>query len=96
VAEFEVQSVPGRVVVAGEIDLRSAPDLRAALDAAAGEEGAEVVVDLTAVTFVDSSGISELLRISKAGHPLRLRGSVASVRRVFELVGLDQVVELEP
>jgi anti-sigma B factor antagonist len=96
VAEFEVESGPGRVVVAGEIDLRTAPELRVALDAAAGEQGAELVIDLTEVTFIDSSGITELLRVSKAGHRLRLQHPAAAVRRVFELVGLDQVADVEP
>jgi anti-sigma B factor antagonist len=96
VAEFEVQSGPGRVVVAGEIDLRTSPELREALADASAVEGSEVVIDLTGVTFIDSSGISELLRASNAGHRLRLRHPAASVRSLFELAGLDQVADVEP
>ena len=96
VAEFEVQSGPGRVVVAGEIDLRTSPELREALADASTVEGSELVIDLTGVTFIDSSGISELLRASNAGHRLTLRHPAASVRRLFELAGLDQVADVEP
>lgn len=95
-AEFEVQAAPGRVVVAGEIDLRTCPELREALTDASAVEGSEVVIDLTGVTFIDSSGISELLRASNAGHRLTLRHPTASVRRLFELAGLDQIAELDP
>ena len=96
VAEFEVQSGPGRVVVAGEIDLRTSPELREALADASTVEGSELVIDLTGVTFIDSSGISELLRASNAGHRLTLRHPAASVRRLFALAGLDQVADVEP
>lgn len=96
VAEFEVQSAPGRVVVTGEIDLRTCPELRDALTEASAEDGSEVVIDLTQVTFIDSSGISELLRASNAGHHLRLRHASRSVRRLFELAGLDQIADVEP
>src|ERR1700761_4171996 len=46
------------VVVVGEIDVLSAPELRRALDAAPA--GDRLVVDLTAVTFLDSAGVRAL------------------------------------
>ena len=93
-ADFEVRAAPGRVVLAGEIDLRCGADLRRALDAAQ-DPGPEVVIDLTDVTFIDSTGINELMRATNAGCALTLHRPQAPVRRVIELVGLDQVARVQ-
>ena len=60
-----LQMVPGgRVPVAevdGRLDLRSAPDLGPQLTAALAEGAGSLVVDLSAVDFIDSSGLSVLV-----------------------------------
>jgi anti-anti-sigma factor len=58
------------VTVAGEIDV-STTDLLADALAHAADTAAVVVADLTAVTFLDSTGLSSLLR---AHHALAARG----------------------
>jgi anti-anti-sigma factor len=54
------------------------------------------VVDLTGVTFMDSSGINVFVAVHKtmsdAQGWLRMAGAQESVLRVFQLVGLDQVI----
>src|SRR3954447_17233710 len=58
------ESVVGstRVIsVSGEVDMYSAPELRAALDALIGERVTQVVVDLSDASFLDSAGIFILL-----------------------------------
>jgi anti-sigma B factor antagonist len=95
VADFDVQSGPGRVFVTGELDMSVAPQLQEALHAAAVTDGCEVMIDLTRVTFVDSSGLNEFLRLTNKGHEVVIRGAAGPVRRTIELVGLDQVFMLE-
>jgi anti-sigma B factor antagonist len=93
---IEVANGVRRVFVTanGEIDLMSAPDFRATLDRACAD-GAAVVVDLSAVEFMDSSGVHALLEARKAtmasGGSLVIAGSSSPVARVLDLLGLSEI-----
>jgi anti-sigma B factor antagonist len=84
----------------GEIDLVTAPNLKAALDAVL-EEGARcVLVDFADVAFLDSKGIGVLLSVQRK---LRRRDGKLIVvcddpliRRVFEIGGLTEVLNITP
>jgi anti-sigma B factor antagonist len=87
------------VAVAGEVDLASCSRLRASLAAALGEPGrGPVVVDLTAVTFIGSTGIAVLVdadgHARKRDRSLRLvvdRGR-AAVMRPLQATRVDEVL----
>lgn len=78
------------VVVEGEIDLATAPAVEKALGKAA-DEGISVV-DLTGVTFIDSTGLRALL-VANSNVEGRLSLIVAQgpVTRLFEITGVDLV-----
>ena len=80
-----------RIRVRGEIDLATVPALSAALEAAEAGDAPQIVLDLTDVSFIDSSGIAVLLRADarsrRDGARLRLATSPA-VDRVIDLCGL--------
>jgi anti-sigma B factor antagonist len=86
------------VSVGGEVDLETASQLSdAALDVV--REGCpHLVVDLTDVTFMDSTGLKVLLaihhRAQLAGGSLALAGASRTVLRVLTLTGLDQTFPL--
>lgn len=94
---FAYEVVGGVPVVAApeEIDVSSAPDLRAALLEAAERGRGTLVVDLTRTLFCDCSGLHTLLmahkRAQSEGGELRL-AMPAGVLRVFALTGLDRVI----
>ncbi len=85
------------VVVAGEIDIATSPRLRACLEELA-DEGV-VAVDLAGVAFVESSGIAVLVAEHKRrvadGAQLVITGSSPLTRRVFELTGVDRLLDLD-
>jgi anti-anti-sigma factor len=97
-ASFPVQDVQGCAVVvaSGEIDLDTAPALRAALNAAT-ERSCRIVLDLTAVTFLDSSGLSVIAgaqHLSGAGDgdgSLCLVDPAPIVRRVLDITRVSQL-----
>ena len=93
---FDVRSEPrdgGVVAIAtGEIDLWSAPEVRAAL--APHAEGG-VVLDLRGVTFMDSSGLGLIVEQQQRARKHGFRFAVALVRssdvhRILELSGLTR------
>jgi anti-sigma B factor antagonist len=100
---FAVRGTPGGgitvVEVGGEVDVETAPRMRAALEAALAT-GDPVVVDLAAVTFMDSAGFGVLAsaqrRAAQDGVTVRLRAVPDRVRRLLVLLGLDAVLPIEP
>lgn len=95
----EVREEGPAVVVrlSGEIDLDVAEEFRGGLLTAA-ESGPNVVVDVTEVTFMDSSGLSALIRASRDIQAregrLVLAGPRGAVREVLHTTRLDQVLTL--
>jgi anti-anti-sigma factor len=76
------------VSVAGEVDLATAPKLRAALMAITGD----VTVDLARVSFMDSSGLGALVAARKhtadSGHRFTVRNESDLVERTMKLTGV--------
>jgi anti-sigma B factor antagonist len=88
----------GVVTLSGEVDIATADGFRAAVHRACEMRHDTVEVDLSAVSFIDSSGIgliAELVRHQRQhGGRVVVRGANASVERTFRLCAMDQAVEL--
>jgi anti-anti-sigma factor len=81
----------GVIRLAGELDMSTVPELDPVLEAAA-ERGGAVLVDLTELTFMDSTGIHALTKAARSlgGRGcLILHGEQERVGRVFDLVGIN-------
>jgi anti-sigma B factor antagonist len=82
----------------GEIDLATAPNLKAALDRAMDTAPRCVLVDFEDVAFLDSTGIGVLLsaerRIRARGGKLIVICDNELIRRVFEVSGLTHVLNI--
>ena len=98
--EVEIRSRDAAIVtLRGEQDLSAKPEVANALTLAS--QSRNVLVDLSACTFIDSSVISALLRASNALHRqgglLELvipAGTHRAIRNVFELMGLQRVLPI--
>jgi anti-sigma B factor antagonist len=87
------------VLVQGEIDIATAPDLRRALAEAMVASPNQLVVDLAATTFLDCSGIAAIVdahRRAPASCQIVLRSPAPIIRKVIELIGIDQICLIEP
>jgi anti-sigma B factor antagonist len=86
------------VAVRGEVELAIAPELTTALDEAIRRTGGLFVVDLSAVGFLDSSGISCLVRaralLGADDRTMALICPPGSARRALELTGLDELIAI--
>ena len=77
------------LAISGELDMATAPILERRLRAAEPDPPGELVVDLSGLEFMDSTGLHVLLaaarRLRDSGRQLTLRPGPRSVQRVFEL-----------
>lgn len=82
--------------VKGEIDIATAPELEERLRAATGD--GTLVVDLTEVAFIDSTGLRALLTAneaaSDAGSKLVLVVAEGPVTKLFDITGVDRIFEV--
>ena len=95
--------VPGELAVTvsvrGDLDAHTSPRLRSCLtDLVAQPDVPEVVIDLTQVTFCDSTALGVFVgahrRFQSDERRLRLHGPRPAVRHLLEVSGLDQVLDL--
>ncbi|MEU1488077.1 STAS domain-containing protein [Streptomyces sp. NPDC005752] len=81
--------------IAGDLEYATAPQLRRVLDDLTLTAGQLLVLDLTAMDFCDSSGITTLLAarnlVTERNAALALAGVPPNTRRVLGVVGLDRV-----
>ncbi len=84
----------------GEIDLHRSSRVERSLASMIKKKPDHLVVDLSGVTFIDSSGVAVLIRalqnIQEYGGKLSLRGLNDKVRPIFEIARLDQVFVIDP
>lgn len=81
----------------GDLDIASVPRVRAEMEAALLQPGRKnLVLDLSGVTFMDSSGLGFLLGryrlLSEQGGKVAVAGARAQVRRVLDLSGLAKIM----
>ncbi len=92
----EVSDSEVRVDVAGEVDMNTTDQLRVALLELLDRD---VTVNLAAVSFLDSSGLSVLVSVRnaaiEAGHSLRTYGEADKIRTVLEISGLYDLLHVD-
>lgn len=83
------------VTVEGEVDVHTAAQLRQSLDQEITDGHVRLVVDLDAVSFLDSTGLGVLVGrlklVRNASGWLRIVCSSERILRVFRITGLDKV-----
>ena len=81
------------VEAVGELDLATVEPLRAEIKRVLAGDADRVLLDLSRLEFIDSTGIRLLLEVhreaSQRGDRLRMRRGSLAVQRVIELSGLD-------
>jgi anti-anti-sigma factor len=100
---FDVETIEDRnqvlVRVVGELDLVTTPVLDRHLAGAVTRERARIVVDLSAVTFLDVRGVNALVTASTGalalGSELVVRGGGEALQRLVEVLGLTGHLTLE-
>lgn len=95
--EYRIHQDTGDAVLSieGELDAGSAPSIEHALKDMIGQGHTKIMVEAFGLTYISSAGIGAFIstidQLRSAGGELSFCGLRPNVRRVFDLLGLDQV-----
>jgi len=91
---------PNVLPLEGEIDLHVSPRVSASLGAMIEKKPQRLVVDLSKVSYIDSSGLAVLIEamqnVEAYGGKFMLAGIQDNVKPIFEIARLDQVFLIFP
>ena len=91
---------PNVLPLEGEIDLHVSPGISASMKTMLAEKPPQFVVDLSRVSYIDSSGLAVLIEgmqnVNSYGGKFALAGLQEGVRPIFEIARLDQVFRIFP
>lgn len=91
---------PPVLLLKGEIDLSVSPQIALSLQQMIATQPPRLFVDLSDVTYVDSSGLAVLIEamqnVAKYGGQFGIVGIQDAVRSIFEMARLDQVFRIFP
>lgn len=101
---IDVTSVDGGAVrifaLSGTLDIATSPSLRGALIEAADRGEHEIVVDLSQLEFLDSTGLGALIgahkRAAEHGGSIRLVAQEGQILRLLRITGLLDVFSVYP
>jgi anti-sigma B factor antagonist len=83
------------IALEGEVDVYTAPRLREQLVVLVADDCSNLIVDLTKVDFIDSSGLGVLVgtlrRVREKGGAMRIVCTRDSILKLFRITGLDKV-----
>ncbi|MDG5787936.1 STAS domain-containing protein [Evansella sp. AB-P1] len=87
------------VFLDGEVDVYTASILKEKLNPLAEGTNQSIVVDLAKVNYIDSTGLGVFIGVLKAvdkkGSNLKISGANPRVKRLFEITGLNEVMDVE-
>ncbi|HJX64305.1 MAG TPA: STAS domain-containing protein [Polyangia bacterium] len=83
--------------IVGELDAVTVPDIRASVDALVAERQSRIVVDLSGLRLIDSTGVGRLLCLYKKakeyGGVVTVHGLRDQPAAIFKLLRLDRVLQ---
>ncbi|WP_042352491.1 anti-sigma factor antagonist [Bacillus massiliigorillae] len=86
------------VFIKGEIDAYTAPELKETLEQVAGRQQVSILVDLSDVSYMDSTGLGLFVGIFKQvranNGKFKLVGLSARLKRLFDITGLTEIIDI--
>jgi anti-sigma B factor antagonist len=88
-----------RIAIAGELDSATAPEVRETFEQIVAGRPSRVVLDLSALRLIDSSGVGAIVslfkRVRAAGGRFEVVGVHGQPRSIFRVLKLDRVFGLQ-
>lgn len=84
------------LTVSGQLDISNADELEQAVERTIARRPDGLVFDLSGLEFMDSAGISVIVRAASALDKVSLRNPSPMVRRLIEITGLSEILLIQP
>jgi anti-sigma B factor antagonist len=94
-ASMEVASGAGGIVtvrLSGDVDVSVTSSFTEALHAALDDTATQVVFDLTATTFLDSSGLNMMVAVAKRVPDVTINNPNPMIRKILTITGLNETL----
>ncbi|OXS74576.1 anti-sigma factor antagonist [Domibacillus enclensis] len=96
--DVQEQAQQTTINLAGEIDAYTAPKLRETAFPYTEKQGADIVIDLSGVTYMDSTGLGVFVGLFKSlnanNGTLKLTGLSDRLKRLFDITGLADIMNI--
>lgn len=96
--DVQEQEKQTTIKLAGEIDAYTAPKLREAAFPYTEKEEADIVIDLSGVTYMDSTGLGVFVGLFKSlnanNGTMKLIGLSDRLKRLFDITGLADIMNI--
>jgi anti-sigma B factor antagonist len=94
----EVSREDGTAVIrlSGELDMVSVETVRSVIEGSLASPANRLVFEVSALDFMDSSGIALLISMTRKAEAVEVRNPTAIVRRIIELTGLTDILIMVP
>lgn len=94
------QTAPEVIALDGEIDLHESPQVLERINPLIARKMPKIHLDMSRVSYIDSSGLAAFIdamqRVQSYGGEFALVAMRESVRKIFEISRLDQVIKILP
>jgi anti-sigma B factor antagonist len=98
IADYGLDGRTHVIEIEGQIDLHAAPSMQERLDAVLEQGTTQVIVDISSVSYIDSTGLTVLVgalkRLRRSGGALSIVVTDYDIERMFESTGLDGMFSL--
>ena len=82
--------------ISGEIDISNAPQLKKDLESAYAQKPADIIVNVSELTYIDSTGLGAIIsvygKMKNAGHRIVLTEPKDNVKKLLNITSLDKVL----
>lgn len=96
--DVQEQEQQTTIKLAGEIDAYTAPKLRETAFPYTEKQGADIVIDLSGVSYMDSTGLGVFVGLFKSlnanNGTLKLAGLSDRLKRLFDITGLADIMNI--
>ena len=98
IADYALDGRTHVIEIEGQIDLHAAPSMQERMDGVLEDGKTQVIVDLSGVSYIDSTGLTVLVgalkKLRRSGGALSLVVTDYDIERMFESTGLDGMFAL--
>jgi len=96
--KFETKNGLTVCCIDGDVDINSSPDIKKSFDKLISKKTPKIVINLSRVSYVDSSGLATLVEILKNmrtyGGKMRLTNLSPKIKSLFEITKLEKLFEI--